>query len=98
MPCGQLLKRHQPDERGLMELQTARKIVEATDYFAEGDPRIVDGLCICEFDTLWAALLSLSDGDEFLRHALRLKWQFHVRGRENTGMWKHALICENAVF
>lgn len=62
-----------PDERGLMPIADARALVEKATVFVR------DGA-----DALWAALLSLEDAKEFVRHASRIEWKFHPRGKENT--------------
>jgi len=55
----------QRDGRALMPLADARAIVEAARDFA-GEPT--------DRDRLWAALLSLENAREFVRHARRLRW------------------------
>ena len=75
--------RVEPDERGLMPLVDARRIVEAAKVYRKGEGEMKDGTFVLESDMLMAALLSLADTAEFVTHAKRLDWQFHVRGRDN---------------
>lgn len=73
------------DERGLMPLARARDIVASTSAFRKGGGEMKDGTFVLESDLVWAALLSLEDDTEFVTHAKRIAWEFHVRGRDNTG-------------
>lgn len=75
--------RVRPDARGLMSLDEARARVEGTQRYERGQAREVEGTVVLDSDLLWAALLSLKDAHEFVRHARRLEWHFHVRGRDN---------------
>lgn len=75
--------RIQPDERGLVPLEDARRLVATVDVYRKGDGEMIDGTFVLESDRVWAALLSLADADEFLREALRIRWEFHVRGHGN---------------
>jgi len=54
--------------------------------FAKGDYRSVEGQQFrpTGSDDLWFALLSLENGAEFCREALRLDWQFPLRGWDNV--------------
>ena len=56
-----------PDDRGLMPLDTANEIVKNARTFASAKD--------AETHELWAALLSLPNAKEFVRHAKRLKWE-----------------------
>lgn len=69
------------DERGLMPLADARALVSASDEFVRGE-RAPDRADLAG-DRLWAALLSLADGGEFVREASRLRWVDHPRGAHN---------------
>jgi len=63
----------EPDERGMMPLALARKIVASTEVFTRDGPP--------PGDTVWTALLSLADAAEFSREASRLTWSFpYLRG------------------
>ncbi len=66
-----------------MPLDQARARVEAAERYERGDAREVEGTVVLDSDLLWAALLSLRDAGEFVTHARRIEWHFHVRGREN---------------
>jgi hypothetical protein len=48
-----------PDERGLMPLAEARRILGETRTFRRGEPQDIDGNMVFESDTTWAAILSL---------------------------------------
>lgn len=72
------------DDRGLVELGAARKLVESATEFRKGEGRWIAGSWVLDSDRLWAALLSLESADEFVRHACRLSWYFHPRGKPNT--------------
>ncbi len=74
------------DERGLMPLPAARAAVAAADAFRKGQARTVRGTSVTDADRLWAALLSLETADELVREARRLRWEFHVRGRDNLAL------------
>jgi hypothetical protein len=76
------------DERGLMPLASARRIVEATTIYRKGDGEMRDGTFVLESDVVWAALLSLETAEELVRHAKRIDWQFHVRGRDNLALFE----------
>ncbi len=76
----------EPDARGLMPLETARAIVRRAAAFQRGEGRLVDGAHVLDSDRLWAALVSLEDGAEFVREASRLEWRFHPRGRDNVDL------------
>ncbi len=49
---------------------------------------MIDGTFVLESDRVWAALLSLGSADEFVRHAKRIGWEFHVRGRDNVALFE----------
>lgn len=72
------------DARGLMPIDEARAIVRATVAFRKGEGEMIDGTFVLDSDRAWAALLSLEDAAEFVLHAKRISWEFHVRGRDNT--------------
>lgn len=74
------------DGRGLVPLEDARAAVRAADAFRRGSSRMVGGTSVTDADLLWAALLSLEDADELVTEARRLRWEFHVRGRENLAL------------
>lgn len=71
------------DARGLMPLATARQWLAGRTVYEQGTGSLVDGRHVLEADTTWAALMSLDDAAEFVAHARRLRWRFHVRGRDN---------------
>ena len=78
------------DGRGLMRLADARAVLATTTTFARGDDaegelRDDVGLVLTS-DRLWAALLSLADGAEFVRVASGLAWEFHPRGFDNVDL------------
>ncbi len=74
------------DARGLVPLAEARRTVEATEVFQKGEGKTISGTFVLESDRVWAALLSLEDAAEFVRHAARIRWAFQVRGRDNTAL------------
>jgi hypothetical protein len=76
--------RVEPDDRGLMPLAEARRLVEAAKVYRKGEGETKGGTFVLESDVLMAALLSLADTAEFVKHAKRIDWQFHVRGRDNV--------------
>src|SRR6185295_18686336 len=76
--------RIQPDARGLMDLDAARRLVAGVEVYRKGDGEMIDGTFVLESDRVWAALLSLEDAAEFTREATRIQWAFHVRGHDNT--------------
>lgn len=69
-----------PDARGLMPIADARALALGLQVFRKDAS---DETNVLGADTAWAALLSLADADEFLATAFRIRWNFHVRGREN---------------
>lgn len=72
------------DERGLMPLAEARAWLDARDAYVKGDFLPTTGArSVLESDRTWAAVLSLTDGDEFLAVTGRLSWEFQVRGMDN---------------
>ncbi len=72
------------DERGLMPLSEARALVASLVVYAKATSETSN---VLGSDLAWAALLSLADADEFLAAALRIRWQFHVRGRDNVAAY-----------
>jgi hypothetical protein len=72
------------DERGLVPLADARRLVGETRVYRKGEGEMVQGTFVLESDRVWAAILSLEDVGEFVREATRISWEFHVRGRDNT--------------
>ncbi len=62
------------DGRGLLPVLEARRFLAAVDVFRRGKPRIVRGLRVFESDRVWAALLSLDNAEEFVRHAKLMAW------------------------
>lgn len=74
------------DERGLIPLPQARKLVCSVDEFRRGKGEMINGGWYWKSDQAWAAILSLEDADEFLREALRIQWFFHPRGGRNTAL------------
>jgi hypothetical protein len=74
------------DARGLVPLEDARRLVAETRAYRKGEGEEIDGTFVLEADRTWAALLSLEDGAEFLTHARRISWEFHVRGRDNLAL------------
>ena len=74
-----------PDERGLMPLDTARRVVHAAVVYESGYPiSLESGRASSEGARLWAALLSLEDAEEFVAHATRIHWLEDVPGTNNT--------------
>ena len=69
-----------PDDRGLMPLAETRALVAAVVVFEKGE---IEGSNVVGNDHAWAALLSLADAEEFRAAALRVRWNFHVRGHDN---------------
>lgn len=69
-----------PDARGLMPLEEARRIVAGLRVFEKAPSAETP---VLGADQAWAALLSLADAREFLDAALRIRWNFHVRGHGN---------------
>jgi hypothetical protein len=76
-----------PDERGLMPIACARAVLRGASAFVKGEGQDIGGEYVLASDTLWAALLSLADGAEFVEVASRLRWDFHPRGFENLDLW-----------
>jgi hypothetical protein len=74
------------DSRGLLPVQEARRFLASVDVFRRGKARLVRGTRVFESDRVWAALLSLDNAEEFVRHAKRMAWEFSGRGRENTAV------------
>ncbi|WP_170229896.1 hypothetical protein [Polyangium fumosum] len=74
------------DGRGLMSLSEARRLIESTEVFRKGEGRTAAGTMVFESDRVWAALLSLEDAAEFVKHGQRIRWEFQVRGRDNTAL------------
>ncbi len=74
-----------PDERELMPLESARRVVRAAQVYEQGHPiSLEDGRPSSEGARLWAALLSLEDAEEFVAHATRIQWLEDVPGTNNT--------------
>lgn len=74
------------DDRGLVPIDDARRWLSGRDRFCKGDGEMLEGTFVLESDRTWAALLSLEDATEFVKHATRLAWEFHVRGRDNLAL------------
>ncbi len=74
------------DERGLMPLIKARKLVSTVDEFRRGIGETINGSHYWQSDKIWAAMISLEDAGEFLREALRIQWFFHPRAGRNTAL------------
>ena len=74
------------DHRGLMPLDEARTRLSGLSVFRKGEGTLVGGRFVLESDMTWAALVSLEDAEEFVGHARRLRWEFHVRGRDNLAL------------
>ncbi|MRG93641.1 DUF7003 family protein [Polyangium spumosum] len=74
------------DGRGLMSLSEARRLLESTEVYRKGEGRSTGGTMVFESDRVWAALLSLEDAAEFVKHATRIRWEFQVRGRDNVAL------------
>lgn len=72
------------DSRGLLPLHEARRFLASVDVFRRGKPRLVHGTRVYESDRVWAALLSLENADEFVRHAKRMAWEFPGRKGDDT--------------
>lgn len=72
------------DARGLLPVQEARRFLTAIDVFRRGKPWIVGGRRVFESDRIWAALLSLENAEEFVRHAKLMAWEFSGGGRDDT--------------
>ena len=73
------------DARGLMPLAEARALVGALDVYEKGAS---EDSSVLGSDRAWAALLSLENGDEFLKAALRIRFKFHVRGHDNLAAFE----------
>ena len=71
------------DERGLVELAVARRVVQQVREFRRGSGRTITGAWVWESERLWACLMSLEDAEEFVREASRLAWHFHPRAQQN---------------
>ncbi len=74
------------DDRGLMPLDRARETVRKAREFARGRGRRKGSAVILDCDVLWAALLSLKDAREFIRHARRIEWTGEPRGEDGTAL------------
>lgn len=72
------------DARGLLPSAEARRFLASVDVFRRGKAKFVGGSRVFESDRVWAALLSLDNAEEFVRHAKRMEWAFGGRGRGNT--------------
>jgi hypothetical protein len=73
------------DARGLMPLAEARALVGALEVYEKGAS---EESSVLGSDRAWAALLSLENGDEFLKAALRIRFKFHVRGHDNLAAFE----------
>jgi hypothetical protein len=74
------------DTRGLLPLNEARRFLASVDVFRRGKTKLVGGTRVFESDRVWAALLSLENAEEFVRHAKRMAWEFSGRGRDSTAL------------
>ena len=74
------------DARGLLPLTEARRFLAATDVFRRGKARLVRGTRVFESDRVWAALLSLENAEEFVRHAKHMSWEFSGRRQNETAV------------
>jgi len=74
------------DERGLMPLAEARAVVRGVTAFVKGEMEHLGGKFVLASDQIWAALLSLEDGDELVAAAIKLDWQFQPRGMDNVDL------------
>ncbi len=63
------------DDRGLMPIEDARRIL--------ADARTVERDTL---DAIWAAMLSLVNGEELLERARHLEWHMPVRGMQNVAL------------
>lgn len=78
----------EPDGRGLMRLAEARAMLRGVGAFVKGEGRSIPGVGhVLASDQLWAALLSLEDGAEFVELATSIDWQFHPRGFANIDLY-----------
>ena len=68
------------DERGLMDLERARELLEGVTSFVQGESQILNGTHVWESDLVWAALSSLEDANEFVARASPLTWEDAPRG------------------
>jgi hypothetical protein len=76
------------DERGLMPLTAARGWLAGRTVYAKGDGEMIGGRFVLESDRTWAALVSLENAEEFHAYARNLRWEFHVRGRDNVSLFE----------
>lgn len=74
------------DQRGLMPLDKARKLVATIVSFRRGKAQMINGKIYWQSDIAWAAILSLENAEEFLQEAYRIQWYFHPRGGRNTAL------------
>lgn len=96
------------DARGLLPVLEARRFLTSVDVFRRGKPRLVRGSRVYDSDRIWAALLSLDNADEFVRHAKRMAWEFSGRTRSDTTVlerygpgilpWLESRLSENGEF
>lgn len=75
------------DERGLMPVEEARRVLAGVSEFVRGREVLVNGRVVLDSDLLWAALLSLAGADEFVRVAIGLRWGAHIRGMDNLSAY-----------
>jgi hypothetical protein len=71
------------DDRGLVELELARRTVATAREFRRGRGTTIGSDWVWESERLWACLMSLKDAAEFVREASRLEWHFHPRASQN---------------
>ena len=71
-----------------MPLDEAREVLAGVSVVRRGEEREIDGICVHELDRVWLALLSLENAEEFCEHAIRLRWETDVRGRDNIAPYE----------
>jgi hypothetical protein len=72
------------DARGLMPVDDALRVLRDTAVFELGAFEMVRGVAVRSSDRVWAALLSLPSGADFVREAGRLEWRGPPRGMMNV--------------
>lgn len=80
-------KESELDDRGLVAIEIARDALAKRTSFSKGTGREINKIHVLTSDVLWALLLSLEDGEEFVRVASRLRWDFHPRGHVNIDLF-----------
>jgi hypothetical protein len=80
-------KESELDDRGLVPVEIARDALAKRTSFTKGQSREINKIHVLTSDVLWAMLLSLEDGEEFVRVASRLRWDFHPRGHFNIDLF-----------